>query len=158
MFVYLNLLYKTVKGIKRNTQFIVDASVVVKWLCRDREQLLDRSDAILYAFRKDEFDLYAPELLSYEAGNALLKGKRLTTQEARVAFATLFYLEIHLVPIDSILSQRIYEIAQKIGITFSDAAYMALAEDMRIPLITANPKHHKAVDRVEVIPLEKWGK
>ena len=157
MFVYQRLLYKTVKDSKRNTEFIIDASVVVKWLCRDREQFLEHSDAILYAFRKEKFELYSPELLLYEVGNALLKGKSLTLQDARVAFATLFYFEIHFVSIDSKLSQKSYEIAQKIGVTFYDAVYLALAAKFDVPLITANPKHHNNLNGVDVVPLDKWG-
>lgn len=43
-----------------------------------------------------------------------------------------------------------------LGITFYDAAYLALAAFMDAPLISANPKHHKKMNGVAVIPLEKW--
>ncbi len=141
-----------------NTQFIIDASVVLKWFSRTDEPYVREAESIQEAVYKRSIILYSPDLLIYEVGNALLKGKQLPHADVQKFLEALFAIGILLLEMTLPLSQQAVVIADSMGITFYDASYMALARALSAPLISANPKHHKSIKGVTVIPLEEWGR
>ncbi len=84
--------------------------------------------------------VFVPSLFWYETGNTLvtaLNRKRITMGDIRGIEADLAALPIVTDPLpDGVVRQRIRELAIEKKLTFYDAAYVELAERLRIPLLS----------------------
>lgn len=100
--------------------------------------------------------LYAPDLLLYEVGNALGRGKRMDEEKISAAFGVLFDSPLEFVRLDRTMMQMTTRFMIAYGLTFYDAAYGALAYILRIPLVTANPKDHGKIGEIQVMDIEKF--
>lgn len=119
----------------------VDASVVIKWYVEEihsteAERLLD-----------SRYDLVAPDLLWSEIGNVLWK-KRLrgdiTARDARQVAVELRRTPLRFEPVAPLFEAAL-DIAERIGRTFYDSAYLALAKQLACHLVTADRKLFNAV-------------
>ncbi len=123
---------------------IIDASVLLRAFFPDEEGHLTAL-ALLRAHALGEEELHAPSLLAYEIVNALVQGVRRerihpnTAQEILTTFEGLGIV-LHAVPLS-----RTLELARRFGRSAYDAAYLALAEAMDAPFITADRRLFHAV-------------
>ncbi|PIR61131.1 MAG: PIN domain nuclease [Candidatus Pacebacteria bacterium CG10_big_fil_rev_8_21_14_0_10_45_6] len=134
---------------------VVDSSVVVKWFNQTNEKFLDQADKLLEDAQFGSIKLFAPELLRYEVGNALLY-KKLSISQTNEVLATLHQLPITFVAESETLAKQTYKIARSAEITYYDASFVALAKQERATLITDNPKHQMKVKSAKVIALENY--
>jgi predicted nucleic acid-binding protein len=117
---------------------VVDSSVIVA-------ALIDTGPNGLWAEQAVEREeLYAPELVRAEVINILRRferAKQITTPEANAAREDLMQLEIELFPFDP-FSDRIWELRHTV--TSYDAWYVALAENLGLPLATLDDRLARA--------------
>lgn len=133
---------------------VIDASVAVKWF--SAEIHAGAAQRILAsAFRRDCI-LSAPDLLFYEVGNALGRGKRMGEEKIFASLGVLFGSPIEFVRLDRTMMQAAARFMIAYGLTFYDAAYGALAHILGIPLITADPKDQGKIGEIRVIGIEKF--
>lgn len=117
---------------------VPDASVILKWvLDADDEPGHAAAELLLARWRQSEVELRVPSLWRYEVGNVLALKRPLDAREALLA---LFDLGLPEVALDGPLASRSVELAQAHGITFYDAAYLAVAVAHHALLITADSK------------------
>lgn len=135
---------------------IVDSSVLVKWLNTDNEQYLEQADKLLKKARDGEIELFAPELVKYEFGNVLLKGKQLAPSEALISLSTAYSLPINFVSESEELARETYELAFDLGITYYDASFMSLAKLYDATLVTENIKHQGKSTKIKVKALRDY--
>ena len=128
---------------------IVDASAMVEWLLRTPTGL--RVEARVFS---SPVELHAPHLIDIEVAQALRRLARAgTVTDARAAEALDDLADLRIVrAAHEVLLARIWQLRQ--NLTAYDAAYVALAEALNVPLLTCDPKlrsapNHRA--RVEVI-------
>lgn len=152
--VYLNLLSKIGKIINMKA-IVVDSSVMVKWLSVKGELDFHKARQILKNVQLGKVTVLAPELAKYEVGNAILN-KRLTLQELLDSLDVFYRLSVEFFVETEELSVETYKIAQESGITYYDAAFVALAKSEGVVLVTANPKHHQKIRGVNVLPLGEY--
>jgi predicted nucleic acid-binding protein len=138
-----------------STKLVIDASVLVKWIRQEKEDHLPQAESILNDLKENRVSLYAPELAKYEVGNVLVK-RKLSLADARVSLATLSAIPIRYIAETRETSLRSYEIADNLGITYYDAAYISLTEAIGGILVTDNVKHHGKAKEVKVIPLSEY--
>jgi len=84
--------------------------------------------------------LHAPELAKVEATNILRRlelAKQLTTAEANAAHEDLMQLDMELFSFDP-FAERIWELRHTV--TSYDAWYVAVAEALRLPLVTLDAR------------------
>ena len=118
---------------------VVDASVAIKWLLNEAGS--DHAREFLERFRTGEDDLLAPDLIVSEIGNALRSAavlrKRIPTEVVAGAMADFLRIEI---PTRSAgqTANRAVELALQHNATFYDAAYVALALEEGIPVLTTD--------------------
>jgi predicted nucleic acid-binding protein len=118
---------------------IVDASVALKWVIREADSAL----ALKLLARTD---LVAPSLLTVEVGYVLTKLARqrtLSTAQALTAwtdFRTLPLLQIE----DTTLWQAAFDLSLRLGASFYDCAYLALAQIEGDVLVTADQRFIRA--------------
>ena len=137
-------------------QFIIDASVIVKWLHSDRENNLEQANHILLLAERGELTLFVSDITAHEVLNALICGKHLRWRDLEEAVENFFQLPIILVETNLHRAAAAATIAVEQNITFYDAVYCAIAFERGIPLITANSKHQRPMTGVNVIPLGEW--
>ena len=123
---------------------IIDASVLLRAFFPDEEGH-PAALALLRAHVLGEEELHAPTLLAYEITNALVQGvrrERISPDTAQEILATFEGLGIPLHPAPL---SRTLELARRFSRSAYDAAYLALAEAMDAPLITADLRLFHAV-------------
>jgi predicted nucleic acid-binding protein len=109
---------------------VVDASTVVRCLTQP-----DHLDAAVIAAMQESW-LWAPQLIDAEVGNSLrgqlLRGE-ISLPTAQRALRELRTLNLQRVPHDA-LAERAWQLRE--NLTFYDALYVALAEELGVPLLT----------------------
>lgn len=135
---------------------VVDTSVFSKWVNTSYEEHLEEADSVLRDAREQRIELFAPELAKYELGNVLLKGKKLEPHEAYISLETAYTLPIAFIPGSLNLAHETFELAYQAGMTYYDAAFVALAKELRATLVTDNPKHQKKGHGVRVVSLADY--
>ncbi len=133
---------------RRINQYVVDASVAVKWFAR--EDGSERAREVLRRGEAGEVTLHAPDLLLYEVGNALARGKGVSAASVRDALGLLRQSCIEWHALDEEIIEEAALFTERYGITFYDAAYAALADREDAVLLSANPKDHKQIREVRV--------
>lgn len=134
---------------------VLDSSVTVKFLNQIDEDLTAQADKILVDAQQGKVSLVSPELSKYEIGNALLK-KKLKASHAHEALEILYQLPISFIPESQELSKKTYQIANQFGITYYDAAFVALAKELDARLITDNYKHQGKVKTSKIVALKDY--
>jgi len=137
-------------------KLVVDSSVVVKWLNSQNEKYLEQADRILKDCEEGKITLYSPELAKYEVGNAILY-KKLDNTLTKSSLSTLYSLPIVFYPLKEEDALVTTEIAVENKITYYDAVFVNLAEQIGGILVTDNPKHQKVLGKVKVIQLKNYG-
>jgi predicted nucleic acid-binding protein len=119
--------------------YVVDSNVVVKLFVD--EELSDEARELLGRLALSEpGQFFAPDLLLAECANVLWKYVQFHGYEmemARANLADLADLAIQTVPATT-LFQEAFEIGCRLNITVYDACYVALAEGLECPLVTAD--------------------
>ncbi|MGQ0570100.1 MAG: type II toxin-antitoxin system VapC family toxin [Armatimonadota bacterium] len=133
---------------------VVDASVAAKWHLADEPHTAE-ADAILTAYDHGRLRLLAPAHIRYEVPSLFVRAarrQRLTPQQAEEAIAEFLELGLETVEDDKLIL-RGYAIALDPGCAFYDALYLALAERLRLPFVTADDR---LLQRVGHLPYVRW--
>ena len=119
---------------------MLDASVAVAWHFRD-EQFSQLARQILRSVIAGDIRLIAPQHLWYEVPNAITvaaqRRSRMSEAEARLALAEFLALDIPAIADESLVLAA-QDVAFQRGCAFYDALYVALAERLNLPLLTAD--------------------
>jgi len=137
-------------------KFVVDSSVIFKWLYRTDEKYLEQADRLLQDGYTNKIFLLAPELSKYEVGNVLLAAKKLDARKAKEVLEVFYSFPIRFISETIELSKETYVIGSKSGITYYDASFAALAKQEEAILITDNPKHQQKPLGVKVVTLKEY--
>ena len=115
---------------------VVDASVVVKWFVQ--EALSPNAERVLQA----EGALFAPALLVVEVTNIAwtkaLRGE-IAREQAHLIATSIHQGPVELIP-DPLLHQRALGLGFESAHSVSDCLYLALAERLACPLVTADER------------------
>jgi predicted nucleic acid-binding protein len=135
---------------------VVDAAIAAKWHLTDEEHT-DKARLILLDFARGKTHLYAPFHIRYEvpfAITAAIMGvnPRLTQAQGKEAIEDFLALDIQTTETEELI-QKAYPLVTRYGCTFYDALYLALAQSLVIPLVTAD---HKLYQRLSHLPDIVW--
>jgi predicted nucleic acid-binding protein len=122
---------------------IVDASVILSAFFPDEAQA--QAQALIRDHVMGRVELAAPALLLYEVTNAVVQARRrgrITEEQAQDVLTSFEGLEIALQPVSW---QQMLPLAVRYDRSAYDAAYLALAERSRQPLITGDRRLYHAV-------------
>ncbi len=137
-------------------KFILDSSIVAKWFLP--EEGSEKALTIKDKFANNEISVAAPVLLYYEMNNILktaVKMYRIDSKDAIKAFGALLQLNF-VVYSSTHLFEMTLHTALRYDITSYDASYVALAEELQIPFLTADQKLLKKVESKFVLDLQSF--
>lgn len=137
-------------------EYVVDASVIIKWLNQYKEEDLDSAEKVLESASRGDIFLFTPDTAVSEVGNVLVRGKELKTSELQETLEAFWQLPLMVMATDDKLMETASTIATADHITFYDANYLALSFMHNMPLITSNLKHQRGSKEIQVIPLSAW--
>ena len=139
------------------TKLVLDSSVLVKWVTSNNEELVKEARDILRFTQKQKVKIFVPELTKFEVGNALWK-KDIVYSEAAFDLELFYHFPIEFVSWNKELAKRTLAIAIHEKITYYDASFIALAEDLKATLVTDNPKHQKKslASKIKVVALKEY--
>jgi predicted nucleic acid-binding protein len=115
-------------------EIVLDTSVLVKWYAGGEEPHRREALALLDRFVGGKLEIHCPELVLYEMGNVL--GKRAHDPEGAFRSFLDLPLKIHR-PGPGMLLRALAIMAHKGG-SFYDTIFVALSDDLGIPLVTAD--------------------
>ena len=120
--------------------YVLDASVVTKWFVERNEPDRERALALKEIHVSGRSIIYVMELTFLEVLNAIRFGSGTKEEQGARAIAGLVELQLEIVRTDFPLLRKANAIAWAYKITIYDALYVALAEQVGYPLITADEK------------------
>jgi predicted nucleic acid-binding protein len=130
-----------------NTTVILDSSVIAKWFFSEVDT--DKALEIKEKFTNNSISIAVPVLLYYEINNILkiaVNSFRIDPKEAVKVYNA--FLKLNFITYSSeLIMRKTLEIAMKFDISSYDAAYIALAEYLQIPFLTAD---RKLLDKVTI--------
>lgn len=133
-------------------QYVVDASVAIKWFVDEIHAEAARR------LQEDQYDLLAPDLLWPECGNILWKKVRrgeLTPDEARLIWGGLEQQPMSIFP-SSLVVEPALEVAFDTNRTVYDGCYLALAMLTGGQLVTADGRLFNALQGGSYAPHLCW--
>jgi predicted nucleic acid-binding protein len=118
--------------------YVVDASVIVKWFLHHQEADRDRALALRDLHISGRSTIYVPRLALLEVLNAIRFSPKADEEAGEMALETLQDLHLETNAADVSLLRKANAIAWAYKTTIYDALYVALAEQVGYPLITAD--------------------
>jgi predicted nucleic acid-binding protein len=121
-----------------HARYVVDASVLVKWFLHQQEADRDRALALRELHISGRSTIFIPQLALLEILNAVRFAPKAKEEDGEMALETLHDLHLETKPLEVDLLRKANAIAWAYKITIYDALYVALAEQVGYPLITAD--------------------
>jgi predicted nucleic acid-binding protein len=135
---------------------VLDASVAAKWFLPG-EELEEKARALLADAQRRAEMFYAPDVVWAEVASAIANGTlgrsaRLTEMEAEHGIDDWLLTDIEITESRTLLPAA-FRLTRQHGIALYDALYVALAQQLGVPLITADGRLHA---RLSYLPGVRW--
>ena len=138
--------------------YVVDASVIVKWFLHHQEADRDKAVALRDLHISGRSTIYVPELAFLEVLNAIRFSSKADEEDGKTALEALQDLNLESKSASGDLLRKTNAIAWAYKITIYDALYVAMAEQIGYPLITADEAMVKKLrGHSIVVPLRDLG-
>jgi len=132
---------------------ILDTSVIIKWFHRENEEDVDKALLLRQAYLEGALKVIVPDLLIYEFGNFLRYKSGLKPGDMLASIRALWSMGMEIHQIDSVLSERMVQLAYRHEITAYDAAFVALSQSLSAPLVTADRLLHEKLGNDHAVML-----
>jgi len=120
------------------TRLLVDTSVLIKWFQSEGEGYLREARALRAAHVAGEVEAHIIDLALYEVGNVLLRALRWSAADTAAQLDDLVAIVGPPLVVDALIFRSATYLAEQHGLSFYDASWAAAAQELRIPLVTAD--------------------
>ena len=120
------------------SKIVVDTSVLIKWIKRQDEELVSEARRLLDRIERTPLEVAVPALLLYEIGNVFLTKTRLDSDALGRAIDQISAFPMVIADPRSDLLRRTARLGRELRLTFYDASFLALAEDLDCDFVTAD--------------------
>lgn len=124
----------------KKRRVVLDTSVMVKWFVNETES--DKANNLLQIVTRGELSIVIPDIALAEIVNAIRFTKVIPYEQCRLHIQNLFHVEPEIITLKEII-QKVVTLVYDTELTSYDASFIVIAEEMNIPLITADYKHHR---------------
>ena len=114
---------------------LLDTSVAVKWFVTEEDS--ERAADLQQAHLRDDIQLHAPDILLMESANAL-RYAGLSEERILQNLETFSALGVEIIPFSIDVLNSAVSLSLEHDLAVYDAYFLALAQAMEIPLITAD--------------------
>lgn len=121
-----------------HARYVLDASVAAKWFTRHAEADRDKALALRELHRRRRCRLVVPEFGLLEVLNAVRFSPRAEEADTTMALTVLSDLQLQIEPLNWDLLRKATAITWGYGVALYDAVYIALAELVGFPFVTAD--------------------
>ncbi len=120
------------------SKIVVDTSVLIKWIKTRDEKLRSEALELLGVIQRRAIEVTVPALLLYELGNLLLLKTRLDSNSIVAAIEHVLRLPIAVENPEPGVLRRTARLGRDLKLTFYDASFLALAEELDCVFVTAD--------------------
>lgn len=120
----------------------LDSSVIIKWFRKD-EELRSHALNLRQKYLDGQLLLFVLDLSLYEIANVLHYKPDLSASEVGQAVQSLWDMGLRVTRVTLTILARAIQLAHTFDLTIYDAAFLAAAQEEKIPLVTADLKLHK---------------
>jgi predicted nucleic acid-binding protein len=133
---------------------VVDSSVAFKWLCPRDEEGVEAASRLLDEHEAGTMVLTAPSTLHVELANALRNSRFMDPDTVLALVERLSAFRVELCETTDARIGLATALSYRHGISVYDALFLALAQELGCPLVTADRKAFAGIDtRVEILLL-----
>ena len=118
--------------------YVIDASVAMKWFIKEGEKDREAALAIRQRHIDGKAQMIVPELFLLEVPNAIKAGRRGTEEELADVLDVVTDLGIQIERHSKEILRKTNALAWAYKLTWYDAVYVAVAESLGFPLVTAD--------------------
>lgn len=124
----------------KKKKVVLDTSVIVKWFVNETES--DKANNLLQIVTRGKLSIVIPDMALAEITNAIRFTKVIACERCQMHIQNLFNIEPEIITLKEII-QKVVALVYATELTSYDASFIVIAEEMHIPLITADYKHHR---------------
>ncbi|MBI2595311.1 type II toxin-antitoxin system VapC family toxin [Candidatus Daviesbacteria bacterium] len=136
--------------------YVLDTSVVLQWIHQKHELHPKQAQKIFEDLQSGKINILIPNLLTVELLNALLIGKKTSTEEANLAVKEIFESTLTIVEVTLPLLFETSVLMREYSLTSYDAYFLALAQTEGCQLISDDQKAHGKITDGTVLMLEDY--
>ena len=129
---------------------VLDSSVIAKWFFEEENR--EKAIHLRQLHKQTDIAIKVPSLLLFELGNIFLNKKAFNKQFFNESISTLFSINLQFVESSNILN-IIFTTATDYKLTFYDATYVALAQNIKCDFITADKKLYQKTKKLKFVKL-----
>lgn len=137
-------------------EMIFDSSVLVKLFSKDEKG--NTSEALLSRLISQSLSAVFPEIAIYELVNVLKLSKKAPIELIYTILTSLLKTKPRIIPFSEEIIKKGVETMEDTSLTIYDAVFVAAAETEKIPLLTADYKHHKKEISRYIVYYKEWNK
>jgi predicted nucleic acid-binding protein len=143
-------------GKKPVNGYVLDTSVVIKWFSSHEEADMENALRLRDVIITTDCVVTVPDLLFYELGNALRHNPNFTCEDVKDALSAIGDMGFVVKGVDPALIARALEIAYQFNTTVYDSYFMAMAESVESPFVTADYRFYEKVKKAgNIVRLDK---
>lgn len=129
-------------------EVIVDTSLAVKWFVEEENS--DKALGLLKNYKEGQIKIIVPEIIALELANALFFGAGFEGNILKKSLEAFYLFDFPTVNLEEDIILGASKYMEKFKIAIYDAIFIYLADLKKIPLITADIKHHKKTYSKEI--------
>jgi len=125
---------------------VLDTSVLVRFFVPYADEDQPRAEALRDGWLDDRVQLVQLDLSVYEFVNAVTRSLGHGSEQAAREVGALYRLQMPIVPVDNALAVEAARLAADLGLSGYDAAFVAAARRLGVPLVTCDRRLAASAD------------